>query len=106
MKVQTGLNSLKSKIDKLDVDELVPVPIDLSKLSYIVKNDVVKKAEYDELFKKVNVIQTTDASNFVKKTDFDTKIREIEKNITYHEVIAILLHNNLISWPQKLLQQD
>ena len=45
------LNSLKSKIDKLDVDKLVHVPVDLSKLSDLVKNDVVKNTEYDELVK-------------------------------------------------------
>ena len=33
---------MKSKVDKLDVDKLVPVPVDLSKLSYAVKSDVVK----------------------------------------------------------------
>ena len=37
------LNNLKSKVDKLDVDKLVPVPVDLIKLSDVVKNDVVKK---------------------------------------------------------------
>ena len=39
----TNLSSLKSKVDKLDVDKLVPVPVDLSKLSDVVKNDVVIK---------------------------------------------------------------
>ena len=34
---------MKNKVDKLDVDKLVPVPVDLSKLSDVVKNDVVKK---------------------------------------------------------------
>ena len=34
---------MKSKVDKLDVDELVPVPIDLNKLSDVAINDVVKK---------------------------------------------------------------
>ena len=34
---------MKSKVDKLDVDKLVPVPFDLSKLSDVVRNDVVKK---------------------------------------------------------------
>ena len=42
-KVPTGSNSLESKVDRLDVDELVPVAVDLSKLSDVVKNDVVKK---------------------------------------------------------------
>ena len=39
----SGLRSLKSKVDKLDVDKLVPAPVDLSKLSDVVKNCVVKK---------------------------------------------------------------
>ena len=34
---------MKSKVDKLDVDKLVPVSVDLSKLSDVVKNDVIKK---------------------------------------------------------------
>ena len=35
--------NLKTEVDKLDIDKLVPVPTDLSKLSNLVKNDVVKK---------------------------------------------------------------
>ena len=34
---------MKSKVDKLDVDKLVRVPVDLSKLSDVVENGVVKK---------------------------------------------------------------
>ena len=41
--VPTDLSNLKSKVDKLFIDKLVPVPVDLSKLSDVVKNDVVKK---------------------------------------------------------------
>ena len=33
---------MKTKVDKLDVDKLVPVPADLSKLGDVVKNDVKK----------------------------------------------------------------
>ena len=44
--VPIGLNSLKSKVDKLNVDELVPVPVDLSRLVDVLKNDVVKKVLY------------------------------------------------------------
>ena len=58
---------MKSKVDKLDVDKLFPVLADLSKLSNAVKNDVTKKTEYDLLVEKVNVIQTTETSNLVKK---------------------------------------
>ena len=41
--LKTNLTSLKTEVDKLDIDKLTPVPVDLSKLSDIVKNDVVKK---------------------------------------------------------------
>ena len=53
---------LSSLIGKLETN-----PVDLSKLSDVVKNEVVKKSEYNELIKKVNAIQTTDTSNLVKK---------------------------------------
>ena len=41
--LKANLASLKTEVDKLDIDKLVPVPVDLSKLSDVVKNDVVKK---------------------------------------------------------------
>ena len=41
--LQSNLASLKTEVDKLDMDKLAPVPVDLSKFSDIVKNDVVKK---------------------------------------------------------------
>ena len=34
---------MKSKVDKLNVDKLVPASFDLSKVSSVVKNDVVKR---------------------------------------------------------------
>ena len=43
----------------------MPVPVDLSKLSNVVKNEVVKKTVYDKLVAKVNNIGT---SGFVLKT--------------------------------------
>ena len=63
--LKTNLPSLKTQVDKLDIDKLVPVPVDLSKLSDVVKNDVIKKASYDKLVAKVNNIDT---SGFVLKT--------------------------------------
>ena len=42
-KLKSNLAGLKTEVDKLDIDKLVPVPVDLSKLSDVVKNDVVKK---------------------------------------------------------------
>ena len=41
--LKTNSASLKTKVDKLDIDKLVPVPVDLGKLSDVVKDDVVKK---------------------------------------------------------------
>ena len=41
--LKTNLSSLKTKVDKLDIDKLVPVPTDLSKLSNAAKKDVVKR---------------------------------------------------------------
>ena len=45
--VLTNLRNLKSKVDKLDVNKLAPVPVDLSKISDVVKNDIVKKDTYN-----------------------------------------------------------
>ena len=41
--LKTNLGNLKNEVDKLDIDKLVPVTTDLSKLRNVVKNDVVKK---------------------------------------------------------------
>ena len=40
---KSNLASLKTKVDKLDIDRLVPVSADLRKLSNLVKHDIVKK---------------------------------------------------------------
>ena len=40
---KSNLASLKTKVDKLDIDRLVPVSADLRKLSDLVKHDIVKK---------------------------------------------------------------
>ena len=76
---------MKSKVDKLNIGKLETTPEDSSKLSNEVKNDVVKKTVHDELVIKFNAIQTTDTSNLVKKSDYNTKINEIEKKITDHD---------------------
>ena len=76
--IKTNLSSLKTEVDKLDIDKLVPIPNDLSKLSNVVKNEVVEKTEYNKLVTKVN---NTDTSNFVLKTNYNTKITELENKI-------------------------
>ena len=98
--LKTNLATLKTDVDKLDIDKLVPVPVDLSKLSDV-RNDVVKKDVYNKLVTKVNSVDTSDfvfktkydtdkselenkipdTSNLVKETDYNTKITEIEGKI-------------------------
>ena len=56
----------------------MPVPVDLSKLSDVVKNDVVKKDVYNKLVTKVDNIDT---SGFVLKTKYDTDKSELENKI-------------------------
>ena len=58
--IKTNLASLKTEVDKLNIAKLAPVPVDLSKLSDVVKNDAVTKTVYDKLVAKVNNIATGD----------------------------------------------
>ena len=75
--LKTNFATLKTKVDKLGTDKLKTVPVDLSKLSNAVKNDVVKKTVYDKLVSKVNNIDT---SGFVLKTKYDADKTELKKN--------------------------
>ena len=71
--LKTNLASLKTEVDKLDIDKLAPVPVDLGKLI-----DVVKKAVYNELTAKVNNIDTSD---FVLKAKYQADKAKLEKKI-------------------------
>ena len=84
--LKTNLSNLKIQVNKLDIDKLAPVPVDLSKLSDVVKNDVVKKSAYDILVAKLNRIDT---SAFILKTKYDTEKTEIENKIPYRSGLAI-----------------
>ena len=55
--IPSNLGNLKSKVDKLDIAKLETNPVDLSRLSNVVKTVFVKKTEHNELPKKVNAIQ-------------------------------------------------
>ena len=77
-KVLSSVNNLKSKVDKLYVDKVTPAPSDLSKISDLLKIEVVTKDVSDELDKKVNAIDT---SRLIKKTDYNAKIKETEDKI-------------------------
>ena len=64
---------------KTEVNKLAPVPLDLSKMSDVVKNDVVKKTVFDKLIAKLNNIDTSD---FPLKTKYNTDKTELEKKIS------------------------
>ena len=70
------LLNLKSNVDKLDTDKLVHIPLDLSKLSDVVKNDVVKKEVYNAKIKNVedNILGITDLATYAS---LHTKINEV-----------------------------
>ena len=91
---KTNLAALKAEVDKIDTDKLKTVPDDLAKLSNVVKNDVVKKTDYNtkvssietqiarvtkntlDNLADINVLKTktVDTSNFVTRTKFSTDI--------------------------------
>ena len=75
-----NLSNLKGKVDKLDIDKLAPVPVDLSKLSNVVKKYVVKQTEYNAKIKYIED-KTPDITNLVTKTILDTKINEVKTEI-------------------------
>ena len=71
---------MKSKVDNLDIDELVPVPVDLSKLSNAVKNDVVKKDVYNTTIKNIED-KIPDITNLATKITLNAKINEVKGEI-------------------------
>ena len=74
--LKSNLASLKTEVDKVDINKLTPVPNDLAKLSNVVKSDVVKKILYDKLVAEVHNIDTI---RFVLKTKYDTDKSDLEK---------------------------
>ena len=77
--LKSNLASLKTEVDKLDIDKLTPAPNDLAKLSNVLTNDVIKKTVNDKLVAKVNNIDTT---VFVLKTKYDTDKSDLENKIS------------------------
>ena len=76
--LKTNLASLKTEVNKLYIGTLAPVPVDLSKLSDVIKSDIAKKTMHDTLAAKVS---NTGTSSFVLKTEYQTDKTELEKKI-------------------------
>ena len=79
---KVDLDNLKFNVDKLDidVDKLVPVPVDLNKLSDVVKNDVVKKDVYNAKIKNIED-KIPDITNLATNTSLNAKINEVKDEI-------------------------
>ena len=65
---------------KLNIDKLAPVPVDLSKLSNVVKNDVVKKNAYNAKIKNIED-KIPDITNLAIKTTLNAKINKVKGEI-------------------------
>ena len=78
--VPTNVSNFKIKVDKLDVDILVPSPVNLSKLSNAVKNDVVKKDVYNAKIKNIED-KIPDVTNLATNTTLSAKINEVKSEI-------------------------
>ena len=95
---KTNLAALKTEVDKIDVDTLKTTPTDLAKLTNVVKNDVVKKTDYNAKvsiesqiagvtknttynLNDITKLKAVDTSNFVLKTKFSADINTLADKI-------------------------
>ena len=96
---KTNLAALKSEVDKIDTDKLKAVPTDLAKLSNVVKNDVVKKTDYNtkvtsienqivgvtkntlDNLGDIKKLEAVDTSNFILKTKLPSDVTTLENEI-------------------------
>ena len=96
---KNNLVALKSEVDKIDTDKFKTVPTDLSKLSNVVKNDVVKKTDYNtkvtsienqiagvtkntvDNLADITKLKGVDTSNFVLKTKLTADVNTLDNKI-------------------------
>ena len=118
---KTNIASLKTEVDKLDIPKLSAVPADLAKLTNKVGNDLAEETDFNALEKKGN-LETTVQNNYLttetsinnlktkaagidltkhlKKTDYDTKVGNLEFKIP--DVSGLLPTNTFNSKVSKL----
>ena len=93
------LAALKIEVDKIDIDKLKTTPADLAKLSNIVKNNVVKKTDYNtkvtsienqiagvtkntvDNLADITKLKAVDSNNFVLNTKLTADVNTLENNI-------------------------
>ena len=95
----TNLAALKTKIDKIDVDKLKATPTDLAKLSNVVKNDVVKKTDYNA---KVTSIEGQIAGITKNTIDNLADITKLKAVDTYSFVLKTKLASDVTTLENKI----
>ena len=65
---------MKRQVDKLDVEKLVPVPVNLSQLSDVVEKHIVKKDAYKTKIKNIEN-EIPDITNIATNTTLNAKIK-------------------------------
>ena len=76
--LKANLVNLKTEVDKLEIDQLVPVPTDLSKLSNVVKNDIIKKTDYNTKITEIEgKIAVTNLATKTALTTVENKIPNV-----------------------------
>ena len=119
---KTNLASIETEVTKLDIDKLAPVLVDLSKLSDVVKNDVVKNTVHDKLVTKVNNINNSLATKtalttvenkissvcslVIKKQNMTQKLLKLKINLVIIIITNILLLQRLILYLLMSSMQD
>ena len=79
--VPANSSNWKSKVDRLDIDKLVPVSVDLSKLSDVVKNDFFEKDVYNAKIKNIED-KISDVTNLATKTTLNANTNEVKGEIS------------------------
>ena len=91
-KVPIGLNSLKSKVNQLDVDKLEPVPVDLIKLGDVVEKEIAKKMYKMNWLKMfMPLIFDAAAHNAV-----ENKIPNVIDTVTKRKIMMQKLRTNIL----------
>ena len=77
---KTNLAALKTEVDKIDADKLKTTPVDLAKLTNAVKNDVVKKTDYNTKVTSIEAQIAGLTKNAVDNLADITKLKAIDTN--------------------------
>ena len=77
---KTNLAALKTEVDKIDADKLKAAPTDLAKLTNAIKNDVVKKTDYNAKVTSIEAQIAGLTKNTTDNLNDITKLKAIDTN--------------------------